>query len=104
MQPGPGGSGLLLGDAVDSSAAGEELARVNAHHTAAGIGVGENAEGFLVIGVGERAGKDSAVHHNVVDIAVVHKALGVRQRLGGGNLDDVPFPSGDRKSTRLNSS
>ncbi len=45
------GRRLLLGNAVDTAAPPcEEFARVDTDHAASGVGVGENAECFLVHG------------------------------------------------------
>ena len=66
---------MLLGDAVDAAAAGEELAGVDADYPAAGVGVAEDAQGFFVHRVAERAGDDAAVDHQMVDVAVVDEAL-----------------------------
>ena len=80
---------LLLGDAVDAAAPGEQRAGVDADDPAAGVGPLEHGERVGVLRVVEGAGHHAAVDDEVVDVAPVDRALVVLEGLGRGHPDDL---------------
>src|SRR3546814_17299720 len=64
------GSGprLLLGDAVDAAAAGQNVERRHLHDAAVGEGLGDDVAGGRVVGVIERRHDDAAVGDVVVHV------------------------------------
>ena len=86
------GAGLLLGDAVDAAAAGEQRPRVDADDPSAGVrAVRERARRAVVVRVVEPARDDAAVDDVVVDVGVVDPAVVVLQ--GRRRGDPAPPPA-----------
>src|ERR1051325_3225541 len=83
--------GLLLGDAVDASAAGEDRPRITGDAPPPRVDGSEDLARPRVGGGLAVAARDHAVvHDEVVDVVPVDEALVVAEGLGRRHVDDAP--------------